>query len=687
MDKITFGNKVDTKVTSVAEINKVTGANLNEIKSVTNLAVDQIANNKEDITSLINGNGKTYISVSNAMAASPLPSNNTPFTVRDSVSNLEDGFYIYSSTEVGGYKFLNTLEAITNGYYVVNSLLDFDSLISNASSGVWMIISDITLDANKTIPAGVTLQFRNAKINLGGFTLTGANTKIDAGLSQIFDTSGIISGFNVLEYYAEWFGAVGDGVTDDTASMDKAMALGVLKLNNKAYRYINTDNRIENVTIIGAKKPSLNATETGLEDGSIIVGTLLLKGKNPNIYNLGVDHGSDRFPSTQDNALALAHINPFTVESKATVINVVGLCANVEDPFHAILIEGHYDTEVSNILAVKSFFGCVLKNVRNNLNNAILKNNGSDNLIVKSDAVSGKVEKVNINNIVCIGSGITGADTTSFSVRITTFSEDASDINISNVTTDNSSYAIFLDATAVGAGAMKRVNISNVVGTDMGRVVLIDGGADSGSIDGVSFNNFNFEEVSFRPFEIKGNSKNISVNNFKASNILGATFLSSAFQVNPEVVGVKLNSIDLTEDNNPLSLGTVNFANSYENNFISGNNLFNLGGVGIPKDGYQTNASTGTAITITPKYTSKNKSVSELNASGTRTVTTISKALPSGTNFPENYELTIINNASGTATIQHGAGGFIYNRGAVNVNISPNEILKYIFVSNLWRQV
>jgi hypothetical protein len=220
MDKITFGNKVDTKVTSVAEINKVTGTNLNEIKSVTNLAVEQILNNKEDITSLINGNGKIYVSVSNAMAVLPLPSDNTPFTVRDSVSNLEDGYYIYLSTEVGGYKFLQALQALANGYYVINSLLDFDSLISNASSGVWMVISDITLDANKTIPSGVTLQFRNAKINLGGFTLTGTKTRIDAVLTQIFDNSGDLDGdYDIKEVYPQWFGAVGDGNTNDTLAL------------------------------------------------------------------------------------------------------------------------------------------------------------------------------------------------------------------------------------------------------------------------------------------------------------------------------------------------------------------------------------------------------------------------------------------------------------------------------------
>jgi hypothetical protein len=253
MDKITFGNKVDTKVTSVAEINKVTGTNLNEIKSVTNLAVEQIVNNKEDITSLINGNGKIYVSVSNAMAVLPLPSDNTPFTVRDSVSNLEDGYYIYLSTEVGGYKFLQALQALANGYYVINSLLDFDSLISNASSGVWMVISDITLDANKTIPSGVTLQFRNAKINLGGFTLTGTNTKIDAGLTQIFDTNGNIDGTINAEYInINWFGAIGGNSTVDNPSIQKAIDIGASQkiqvhiypsLSGLPYRYTEIVNK------------------------------------------------------------------------------------------------------------------------------------------------------------------------------------------------------------------------------------------------------------------------------------------------------------------------------------------------------------------------------------------------------------------------------------------------------------
>ena len=581
----------------------------------------------------------------------------------------------------------NTLQEFLNqdNYKVIPLDFDFQNIPAGYENSIWEIRYVFNLGSlSITLPENITLKFKGGKFSNG--EITGNNTKINSDLYQIFDTNITLTGFDVLNYFPEWFGAVGDGITDDTISIDKCMALGVVKLSVKAYLYTNTNNRINNATIIGEKKPSLNEAETKLENGSIIVGTFLLKGKNPNIYNLGVDHGLLRFPSTQGNALALAHENPFTSKSVAVVKDVVALCANTEDPFHAILIEGHYDTDISNILGVKSFFGCALKNTRNNVNNAIFKYNGSDNLIIKSDLTSGKVEKVNVTNLICIGSGTTSPETTSFSVRISAFDNDVEDVNISNIVTTGASYSVYLDASSANSGNMKRININGLTGSEMGRVVLMDGGSGTGNINKVNISNFNVDEIQFRPFEAKGNVSNISVNNFKASNILGALFLSSAFQITPDVIGMKLNSVELLEDNNPLSLGTVNLANSSDNNFISGNNLFNLGGVGIPKNGYTINSLTGATITVTPKYTSKNKSIVEMNASGTRTVTTITRAMPSGTNFPQNYELVVINNASGTLTIEHNLAGFIFNKGGLNVTIPPNEIASYILFGSYWRE-
>tara|TARA_R110000796_G_scaffold68497_1_gene156976 strand:+ start:200 stop:2269 length:2070 start_codon:yes stop_codon:yes gene_type:complete len=257
MAQITFTNKQDLIVSSFPEVNKLTAVDVNLIKSVVNSNSLVTDKNKEDIASLINGNGKTYVSISNAMAALPLPSDNNPFTIRDSVSNLEDGYYIYLSTEVGGYKFLKTLEALANGYYVVNSLLDFDSLITNVTSGVWMIISDITLDANKTIPTGVILQFREAKINLSGFTLTGTNTKIDAGSTQIFNDSAILTGFLIETAYPQWFGAKGDGVNDDTAALQSALD-NAKNIEGKGEFLISSSLLIESgmsIKGVGGKRP------------------------------------------------------------------------------------------------------------------------------------------------------------------------------------------------------------------------------------------------------------------------------------------------------------------------------------------------------------------------------------------------------------------------------------------------
>jgi len=248
MTKITgIQAKVDLNVkVGVANANKVEASDINEIVSVVNAndtllsneitnrtiadntlqsnidtANININNNTMLIDSLVDGNGKTFTSIALAMAELPLPSDNTAFTVRDSVDNLEDGYYIYLSNEVGGYKFLTSIQSIANGYNLVVNLNDFNSLITNSTEGIWLIISDITLDGNKTLPQNVTLKFRNSKINLGGFNLVGNNTKIDAGLEQIFDTNGNLTGsWDIEKFIVSWVGAKGDNLTDNVNAID-----------------------------------------------------------------------------------------------------------------------------------------------------------------------------------------------------------------------------------------------------------------------------------------------------------------------------------------------------------------------------------------------------------------------------------------------------------------------------------
>jgi hypothetical protein len=66
-----------------------------------------------------------------------------------------------------------------------------------------------------TIPVGCTLSFVGGSISNG--ILTGTNTGIKASTTKIFGNNLTISGqWNYDEAYPEWFGAVGDGTTDDT---------------------------------------------------------------------------------------------------------------------------------------------------------------------------------------------------------------------------------------------------------------------------------------------------------------------------------------------------------------------------------------------------------------------------------------------------------------------------------------
>jgi len=62
----------------------------------------------EELKNLIDaydaGEGKTYTTIASAMAVVPLPVNNVPFRVENLIPTVDDGKYIYLSTETNGYK-------------------------------------------------------------------------------------------------------------------------------------------------------------------------------------------------------------------------------------------------------------------------------------------------------------------------------------------------------------------------------------------------------------------------------------------------------------------------------------------------------------------------------------------------------------------------------------------------------
>ena len=88
------------------------------------------------------------------------------------------------------------------------------------SSDIHLIITNtVTLTANVVVPTNVTLEFKGAGvIALAGFTLT-VNGYVVPTVKQIVSGSGTVA-FNGNSYIIpQWFGAKGDGSTDDAAAM------------------------------------------------------------------------------------------------------------------------------------------------------------------------------------------------------------------------------------------------------------------------------------------------------------------------------------------------------------------------------------------------------------------------------------------------------------------------------------
>lgn len=94
-------------------------------------------------------------------------------------------------------------------------------------------------DGEITIPEDCVLDFQGGSFSNG--VLIGNDTSIKTTIDKIFDISIKIEGtWNINECYPEWFGAIGDGITDDTKAINSTLAaFTTTKLLRKTY-LVNT---------------------------------------------------------------------------------------------------------------------------------------------------------------------------------------------------------------------------------------------------------------------------------------------------------------------------------------------------------------------------------------------------------------------------------------------------------------
>lgn len=141
--------------------------------------------------------------------------------------NIATEDYVYASTISTHVLGITTSGDQTSALNTALANSNYKTYIVDVKGG-----GDITVNGTVTVPTGKVLKFVDGTKLTGTGTLTGGT--IDCGIQQIFSSSINVTNVkfknNIL--YPQYFGAVGDGIIDDSVSFQKMFDLLATQTNN-----------------------------------------------------------------------------------------------------------------------------------------------------------------------------------------------------------------------------------------------------------------------------------------------------------------------------------------------------------------------------------------------------------------------------------------------------------------------
>ncbi|MFL1896776.1 tail fiber domain-containing protein [Aquimarina sp. 2-A2] len=211
--------------------------------------------------------------------------NNTQLAIQELQTEI-DGISGGSSLVVDNEDIKNVANTISfkdrdaslnqEGYKIIRQGFNFSAIPAGHANSIWEIryVHDLA-NASITIPAGVTLFFNGGKLENAGI-VTFNDTYIRAKETDfIIDPSNTVGKLSNTLVYPQWFGAIGDGVNNDSVEFELALrctsnALAVL--NTSKYYIIGNVNVPIGVDIIGFGKKHIEGISTlGELDGATTI--------------------------------------------------------------------------------------------------------------------------------------------------------------------------------------------------------------------------------------------------------------------------------------------------------------------------------------------------------------------------------------------------------------------------------